>query len=140
MGIAETLKYYKPRFVLQFNHWGRTMMLAGAQLLIAGGFAALFYGHIIMLLVGLYSCVLGAALFPFAYPLQQFQKRGFLVVFQQYRIVGPVLVLASLPSYFSLPTILGAVPLTVSGIFYVIAAVRKEKSLNQEQIMKGGRV
>lgn len=31
MGVAETLKYYKPRFVLQFNHWGRTMMLAGSQ-------------------------------------------------------------------------------------------------------------
>ena len=47
---------------------------------------------------------------------------------------------APLPCFFLLPTILGAVATCVAGIFYVLAVVRKEKSLTKEQIMKGGRV
>ena len=47
---------------------------------------------------------------------------------------------ASLPCYFAFPPILGAIPMSIAGIFYTMAALRKEKSLNKEQVMKGGRV
>jgi len=30
-GILDTLKFYKPKFIIQWNHWGRTMAMAGSQ-------------------------------------------------------------------------------------------------------------
>lgn len=29
--VIETLKFYKPKFIIQWNHWGRTMAMAGSQ-------------------------------------------------------------------------------------------------------------
>jgi hypothetical protein len=41
---------------------------------------------------------------------------------------------------FSLPVLLGGFVLFVGGVMYLGAAIRGEKSLTKEQIMKGGQV
>eukprot|EP00012_Vannella_robusta_P004253 CAMPEP_0206186244 /NCGR_PEP_ID=MMETSP0166-20121206/2296_1 /ASSEMBLY_ACC=CAM_ASM_000260 /TAXON_ID=95228 /ORGANISM="Vannella robusta, Strain DIVA3 518/3/11/1/6" /LENGTH=116 /DNA_ID=CAMNT_0053601609 /DNA_START=72 /DNA_END=422 /DNA_ORIENTATION=+ len=116
------------------------MAMGGSQVVFVGGFLALLYGFPFQFLVGIYSIILGAVIFPMTYPFEKLQKNGLIHVFQKFNLVGPSLIVASLPCYFSLPTILGAVPLSVSGTFYTVAALRKEKNLNKEQIMKGGRI
>jgi len=117
----------------------RTLDIYLSPVIFTGGILSLFYGFF-QFLIGIYSIILGALIFPMVYPFETLQKRGIIHVFQKYNIIGPLLFIASFPCYFSLPTLIGAIPLSVSGIFYAVAALRKEKSLNKEQVMKGGRI
>eukprot|EP01095_Lingulamoeba_sp_RSL-Kostka_P003534 TRINITY_DN14511_c0_g1_i1.p1 TRINITY_DN14511_c0_g1~~TRINITY_DN14511_c0_g1_i1.p1 ORF type:complete len:142 (-),score=26.31 TRINITY_DN14511_c0_g1_i1:77-502(-) len=133
------IRYYTPRIVVQFNHWGRTVMMAGSELMFICGMISLFYGWI-GFFIGIYAIVLGALIFPFVWPLETFKKRGYIVIFQKFKIVGPVLILISIPLYFVLPLLLSAPVVSFSGLLYTLAALRKEESLSKDKIMNRGRV
>ena len=102
------------------------------------------------------SSVLGVTLLCFTLPLEILKKKGIVVVFQNFMVVGPVLLMyvtiavvispvsvfynifrCSIPVAFLLPTLLGALALFFSGVLYIIAAVKKEKGLSKKEIMDG---
>eukprot|EP00276_Gloeochaete_wittrockiana_P021237 CAMPEP_0184340024 /NCGR_PEP_ID=MMETSP1089-20130417/8687_1 /TAXON_ID=38269 ORGANISM="Gloeochaete wittrockiana, Strain SAG46.84" /NCGR_SAMPLE_ID=MMETSP1089 /ASSEMBLY_ACC=CAM_ASM_000445 /LENGTH=144 /DNA_ID=CAMNT_0026667601 /DNA_START=10 /DNA_END=444 /DNA_ORIENTATION=+ len=138
--VTEKIKMFRPRIVLQFNHWARTLAMAGSELLMLGGFISIWYAFAYFWLyffLGIYSFLVGLAIFPFVFPLEIMRKKGFLVYFQQFRIVGPALILLSIPTVFAMPCIIGGTTLFASGVLYLAAAFRKEKQLTKDQIIKG---
>jgi hypothetical protein len=76
--------------------------------------------------------VLSVLLFPFTWPIRQLKV--LLYPFQLFAVIGPVLLVLSIFCFFALPTVIGGITLMISGMFYIFAAVNKEKRLTPTQL------
>lgn len=126
---------------LCFSAWGRTIALAGGYWAVNGGILDFFYNspsHSLAVACGAYSIILGLVIFLFLYPVKigpVWLGPVLIVVNWNYFPVGFVLCLVAPFCCVVLPTMMAGFLLFLSGLFYMVGGLRREKVKSIQELM-----
>jgi len=126
--------------VVSFSKWGRTIALAGSFCLVVGGVVMIVaYTNQYRYPLSIYAWIVSVliAVF-FYYPLPGPFKPMHIVAHLNYFLNSFLFISLSVFCFFDLPTHLGGFCLAIAGIWYFIAAVRKEKKMTLKEINGAG--
>jgi hypothetical protein len=111
---------------VEFGIWGRTLAVFGCAFLTVNGIPVFFYPG--MTGLGVYCVVVGPIFLLFLWPFWHLKQLLFWT--QKYPLMAVLMCAMSVYPFFSAPTVLPGVVLALSGILYLIAAIRCEKHLS----------
>jgi len=122
--------------VIQMSQWARMVAIAASYFMIMLGFVDVFYDdHWYEPYIGIYSMLMGAALFVWVWPWSLLRVAAW--PFQQFWLAAPLCFVIAIPLGFVAPTVMAAGALGIAGIFYAVAAVKREKGQTSAQLLRG---